>query len=130
MAHWPDLQSQGVSASRIPIHTVQELILDDLPACELSSAKPVGDWRFPLAQALDDATWSLPPSAKKNLDVVGPSTDPEPEVEEGQYGDDVIIPWFDESAPPGAIPPPDQKPLYDLPFVYHGGECLQDAWGT
>ena len=92
VAHWLDFQSQGVTASRIPIYTVQEVLVDDLPAGELSLSKLVGDWRFPLAQALDDVTWSLPPSAKKNLDAAGPYEEPEPEIDEGHDGDDVIVP--------------------------------------
>ena len=111
MAHWPDFQSQGVTASRIPIYTVQEILVDDLLVGELSLSKLVGDWRFPLAQALDDVTWSLPPSAKKSVDFVGPSEVPEPEIDEGHDGDDVVVPWVDESAPPGAVPPTDQKPF-------------------
>ena len=98
------------------INAQQEILIDDLPAGELSVAKLVGSWRFPLAQALDDVTWSLPPTAKKNLDSVSPSAEPEPEVDDGQDGDDVIVPWIHESAPPGAVPPPDQKPLYDFPL--------------
>ena len=38
VAHWPDYQSQGVTASRIPIYTVQEFLL--MTCLPVSSACP------------------------------------------------------------------------------------------
>ena len=88
VAHWPDFQAQGIEAKRTPVYSVQEVILDELPTGGVDVKGFVGGWRFPLTQVLDDATWSLPPSAKKKLDEVSPSADPEPAEEEGAVAAD------------------------------------------
>ena len=35
---------------------------------------------------------------------------------------------MDETAPEGAVPPPDQKPLLDFPFTFHGGVWFKGPW--
>ena len=100
---------------------MQEVILDELPVSDADAPKLVGGWRFPLAQVLDEATWSLPPSAQRSVDVVSPSADPEQAEEEGVVAPDEVTPWVDDTAPQGAVPPRDQKPLLDFPFTFHGG---------
>merc|ERR1712078_780423 len=117
VAYWPDFQELGIEAKRIAVHTVQEVILDELPVSDADAPKLVGGWRFPLAQVLDEATWSLSPSAQRNIDVVSPSADPEQAEEEGVVAPDEVSPWVDDTAPQGAVPPSDQKPLLDFPFT-------------
>ena len=54
VAYWPDFQELGIQAKRIAVHTVQEVILDELPVSDADAPKLVGGWRFPLAQVLDE----------------------------------------------------------------------------
>ena len=60
--------------------------------------------------------------------MISPSTDPEQAEEEGVVAQDEMSPWVDETAPEGAVPPPDKKPLLDFPFTYHGGVWFKGPW--
>ena len=117
VAYWPDFQAMGIDKpGRVAVHCVQEVILEELP----NSAPRVGDWSFPMAVQFNDATWSLPPSARSAVESTDPSHQPDPEAPEAEV-QNALEPWVEGPVPDGLVPPPDQMPLLDYPFIYHGG---------
>ena len=73
-----------------------------------------------MAVQFNDATWSLPPSARTAVESTDPSHEADPEVDEAEV-EQALEPWVEGPVPDGLVPPPDLMPLLEYPFIYHGG---------